>query len=59
MDCFPPPHKQEIISCILNKTTPLAKIKSLTEAAYLGLLCTTVLAINCRVSVAGGCKGDM
>lgn len=41
MDCFSPPHKQEIIFCILNKTTPLAKIKSLTEAAYLGLLCTT------------------
>lgn len=61
MDCFPPPHKHEITSCILNKTTPLAKIKSPTEAAsaYLGLLCTTVLAINCRVSVAGGCKGDM
>ena len=61
MDHFPPPHKQETISSILNKTTPLAKIKSLTEAtsAYLGLLCTTVLAINCRISVAGGCKGDM
>lgn len=56
-----PPHKQEIISCILNKTTPLAKIKSLTEAAsaYLGLLCTTVLAVNRRVSVAGGYESDM
>lgn len=60
-DRFPPPHKQEIISCILNKTTSLAKIKSLTEAAsaYLDLLCTSVLAINCRVLVVGGCKGDM
>lgn len=54
MDCFPPPHKQEIIFRTFNKTTPLAKIRSLTEAAsvYLGLLCSTALATRGR-----DCKG--
>ena len=56
MDRFPPPHKQEVISCLLNKTTPLAK--SLTEAApaCLGSLPTPVLAINCGFSIAGAAR---
>lgn len=38
MDCFLPPHKQEIIFRTFNKTTPLAKIRSLTEAASVSCL---------------------
>lgn len=47
-----------LLSHVLNKTTPSAKIKSVTEAAsaYLGLLCPTGLATNCRVSVAGAAR---
>lgn len=48
MDCFPPPHKKEIIFRTLNKTTPLAKIRTLTEAAsvYLGLLRSTAPVVR-------------
>lgn len=56
---LPPPHKQGIISCILNKTTPSAKIKSLTAAAsaHLVLPCPTGPAITGRASAAGAARG--
>lgn len=48
MDCFPPPHKKKKICRTLNKTTPLAKIRSLTEAVSvcLGLLCSTAPVVR-------------